>query len=321
MGMSRSGKSSIQKVVFHKMSPHETLFLESTTKIVKNDIANNSFVQFQVFDLPGQVDFFDTAFDAGQIFGHGGAVVFVVDAMSDYSEALNKLYLTMQKAYSVNRNIKFDIFIHKIDGLSDDHKTECKRDIQAQVDSEMQELNIEPQLAVHMTSIYDHSIFEAMSKVIQRLIPQLPHLESLLDMLTSSSRLEKTFLFDVVSKIYIATDTVSPMDNYLYELCSDMIDVVVDISCIYGVSGEEGAEGYGYDPESASVIKLNNKDVLYLREVNQYLALVCILKEENFDKIGLINYNFACFKDAIEAIFTVARGGRPVLPAMVEELP
>ena len=29
----RSGKSSIQKVVFHKMSPHETLFLESTNDV------------------------------------------------------------------------------------------------------------------------------------------------------------------------------------------------------------------------------------------------------------------------------------------------
>lgn len=32
----RSGKSSIQKVVFHKLSPNETLFLDSTSKIVKD---------------------------------------------------------------------------------------------------------------------------------------------------------------------------------------------------------------------------------------------------------------------------------------------
>ena len=44
----RSGKSSILKVVFHKMSPNETLFLESTNKIVKDDISNSSFVQFRV---------------------------------------------------------------------------------------------------------------------------------------------------------------------------------------------------------------------------------------------------------------------------------
>ena len=35
MGLRRSGKSSIQKVVFHKMAPNDTLFLESTNQIVK----------------------------------------------------------------------------------------------------------------------------------------------------------------------------------------------------------------------------------------------------------------------------------------------
>lgn len=55
---------------------------------------------------------------------------------------------------------------------------------------------------------------------------------------------------------------------------------------------------------SSSTIKLNNQTVLYLREVNNFLALVCILREENFDKQGLIDYNFQCFKDAIEEIFT-----------------
>ena len=65
MGARRAGKSSIQKVVFHKMSPHEvpptapaphlhhrtpttcpplqTLFLESTNKIVKNSISFNLY--------------------------------------------------------------------------------------------------------------------------------------------------------------------------------------------------------------------------------------------------------------------------------------
>lgn len=76
----RSGKSSIQKVVFHKMSPNETLFLESTNKIVKDDINNSSFVQFQIWDFPGQIDFFDSTFDSDTIFGGCGALVFVIDA-------------------------------------------------------------------------------------------------------------------------------------------------------------------------------------------------------------------------------------------------
>lgn len=38
MGLRRSGKSSIASVVFHKMPPNETLFLESTTRIQKDSI-------------------------------------------------------------------------------------------------------------------------------------------------------------------------------------------------------------------------------------------------------------------------------------------
>ena len=113
MGPRRSGKSSIQKVVFHKMSPNETLFLESTNKIVKDDISNSSFVQFYVWDFPGQIDFFDTTFDTDLIFGGWGALVFVIDAQDDYIDALAKLHTTVAKAYSVNPKIKFELFIHK----------------------------------------------------------------------------------------------------------------------------------------------------------------------------------------------------------------
>lgn len=51
--------------------------------------------------------------------------------------------------------------------------------------------------------------------------------------LAQSCGVEKAFLFDVVSKIYIATDS-TPVVSQSYELCSDMIDVVIDVSCIYG---------------------------------------------------------------------------------------
>lgn len=42
-------------------------------------------------------------------------------------------------------------------------------------------------LSFHLTSIYDHSIFEAFSKVVQKLIPQLPALENLLNILNTVS--------------------------------------------------------------------------------------------------------------------------------------
>lgn len=87
-GLRRSGKSSIQKVVFHKMFPRETLFLESTKKICWEDVSNSFFVNFQIWDFPGQIDFFDPTFDYEMIFQETGALIFVIDSQDDYMEAL-----------------------------------------------------------------------------------------------------------------------------------------------------------------------------------------------------------------------------------------
>lgn len=74
-----------------------------------------------------------------------------------------------------------------------------------------------------------------------------------------------------------------------YELCCDMIDVVIDLSCIYGAGDTtDGSTGEAFDAKSSSLIKLNNNTVLYLKEVNKFLALVCILREENFTRQGII---------------------------------
>ena len=80
-----------------------------------------------------------------------------------------------------------------------------------------------------------------------------------------------------------------------------MIDVVIDISAIYGIRTEHQ---HAYDAASASAIKLSNGMVLYLREVSTYLALVCLVRAENFRKRGLIDYNVDLFKQALADIFT-----------------
>ncbi len=39
-----------------------------------------SFSLLQIWDFPGQIDFFDPAFDSEHIFGGCGALIFVIDA-------------------------------------------------------------------------------------------------------------------------------------------------------------------------------------------------------------------------------------------------
>ena len=123
MGPRRAGKSSIQRVVFYKMSPHETLFLESTNTLDVKYVANNAFVQFQIWDFPGDFDFKDTINYGGQtlteeaIFKNCGALVYVIDAQDEpYNETLHTLHETVVRAHRVNPNILFEVFVHKVDG-------------------------------------------------------------------------------------------------------------------------------------------------------------------------------------------------------------
>jgi Gtr1/RagA G protein conserved region len=60
------------------------------------------------------------------------------------------------------------ISIEQVDGdlfLSDEHKIDCQRDIQQYITEELNEANLDVTLSYYLTSIYDHSVFEAFSKV------------------------------------------------------------------------------------------------------------------------------------------------------------
>jgi len=472
MGPRRAGKTSIQRVVFHKMSPHETLFrLEATQNLERSVVDHTPLCRFTIWDFPG--DYYgpensnanagdemnmnlnhnnqinnslsmsrqppvhgqfsaphndpsstldsdgilntglpntittgssnneehDSAQDDGdaQVFGRATALIFVLDAQDEpYDHVLQHFTETVKRAARANPHIAIEVFINKVDGelfLSDEAKYDCRRDVMQQVSDELADAGVMPdsvQISYHLTSIYDHSVFEAFSRVVQKLIPQLPTLENLLNVLVSTCAMEKAYLFDVASKLYISTDS-SPVDMQSVELCSDMIDVVLDVSGIYGLSGQtEGEDGKGeeeklkgdgmdsivpgdgitslasgdlnastnidgndtnaviddttpnsgtpidymngddelvgtlisqganalvenediekeegdsaYDSESASVIRLSKGMVLYLKEVDTMLALVCLTRSDNFRKRNLINYNIRCLKKALRAL-------------------
>jgi Ras-related GTP-binding protein C/D len=116
---------------------------------------------------------------------------------------------------------------------------------------------------------------------------------------------EKAFIIDIISKIFIATDS-NPVDITHYEICSELIDVLIDMSCIYGNGNLK------FDEDSFTSIKLkkgeknqeeSSNTYLYLKEVDEYLALVCLIDEEEFQKKHLINYNINLLKQSLQEIF------------------
>jgi Ras-related GTP-binding protein C/D len=241
-------------------------------------------MDFQVWDFPGHLDYRDdNLFDAQSIFGDIGALIWVIDAQDEIFDALQQLNETILYVQEKYPSINVEVFVHKIDGLSDDFRADTVQNIQQHVQDELDDHGLQnAPIYFHQTSIYDHTIFEAFSRVIQKLIPELGTLQSLLTALCANCKIEKAYLFDVLSKIYIATDT-SPTDISSYEICSDYIDVVVDISEIYGwdrsdivdttdpVEMEEEERG-NQDAESLIIVERKNGNYLYLKEINKYVA-------------------------------------------------
>jgi Ras-related GTP-binding protein C/D len=316
VGPRRSGKSSIERVVFHKMSPHETLFLESTHDVDVHSVSNNELIRFQTWDFGGDlmfnndVKYQDRSISVESILKNINTLVYVIDAQEDdYEDALPKLVETISTAYQINPNIHFEVFLHKVDGdfMSEETKTERQQGIQQYVSTEVKDEDgrkMDILVSYYLTSIYDHSALEALSKVVQKLVPQLPTLNNLLDILIASCNIDKSYLVDVVTKLYIATDS-NPVDVHTYELCSDLIDVVIDVSCIYGVNVNKTTnvvETIPYDDGSTAAIMLNSGMVLYLREVSNYIALVCLVREEHFAKRALLDYNINCFRASLDKI-------------------
>lgn len=159
--------------------------------------------------------------------------MWVIDAQADYYFSVTTLHTLIIQLHRRHPAINIEVFIHKVDGLSEEYRGDILEGIKDRTQIELDENMIKNvEIRYHLTSVYDSSIFEALSKVVQKLVAPLSTIENMLDLLCTTTGIQKVFLFDAMSKLYIATDS-SPTDTQVFELCSDYIDMVFDISKLY----------------------------------------------------------------------------------------
>ncbi|KAG5465911.1 hypothetical protein CUR178_00626 [Leishmania enriettii] len=350
MGLRKSGKSSIQKVVFEGMQPHDSVTLATTVQPEKSTVHSNDFVNFEVWDFPGQNDPFDpnnaSRYDVSQLLENCGAIVYVLDCRELIEDARARLLETISAAYRYNPELCVEVFIHKVDALSEDHQADLLASLQRRVEEEAKQLleNVQPlRLNFNLTSIYDHSVFQAFSLVVQKLIKsKTPYITELLQMLNSNSNIDLSYLFLSHSKIYVAVDERNRLKSRTYDLCSDAIEVVVKMSCIYmrrrdsvaatvtdpsaesvhtlvskaanaaTVSSSSGCtDGCGTDVSDLyrganAVIQLSNEDCIYVRELPSSLTLVLMMKQTHLENRALIDRNVDIFYRAAFDIFNTS---------------
>lgn len=405
LGPRHAGKTSIVRVVFHKVSPHETLFLEPSTAVEPELIAHNPALPFEVWDIPGDFDLSGATpitLESGtltlkQLLARTGAAIFVIDAQVPLDVATVDLFRdTVAQLQLLAPGLPIDVFLHKLENEAfqgSDGRLEVQASLQSQLTITLHDLVIsipesiahhptpaasltsptassastssssatstlaplssstassaphtvtaaslgyrpphvvvasELPIAFHPTSLFDHSLFDALSHTLQRLLRPLPALQTLLDRFVQASAVKKAFVFDVVTKLFLATDS-SPSDDTIPDLCSDMLDVVVDVSCIYGAGGSGSGSGSGggamggagggrtpggggaggsgggddtFDSFSHSTIRLSDGLCLLMKSVGSFLALILVAREDAIaGKEGLIDGNVAVLRKALQ---------------------
>ncbi|ESL09509.1 small GTPase [Trypanosoma rangeli SC58] len=342
MGLRKSGKSSIQKVVFEGMQPHDSVNLPTTVQPDKSRVHSNDFVNFEVWDFPGQSDPFDPnntgPFDVEQLLENCGAIVFVMDCRELIEDSRARLIDTVCAAYRYNPELSVEVFIHKVDALSEDHQADLLASLQRHVELEAKqrlESAVPLRVNFNLTSIYDHSVFQAFSLVVQKLIkPQSPYITELLQMLNSNSNVDLSYLFLSRSKIFLAVDERSRAKLRTYDLCSDAIEVMMKMSQIYAPYTKERQEK-SYDTTSTTavtgatdaaanglenahcvesveaavgaganaVIKISSDDYIYVKELPNSLTVVLMAQKECFRNRTLIDHNISVFYKAACDIF------------------
>lgn len=122
----------------------------------------STLIDLAVMELPGQLNYFEPNYDSAELFKSVGALVYVIDSQDEYMNAVTNLAMIIEYAYKVNPSINIEVLIHKVDGLSEDFKVDAQRDIMQRTGEELLELGLDGvQVSFYLTSIFDHSIYEA----------------------------------------------------------------------------------------------------------------------------------------------------------------
>jgi Ras-related GTP-binding protein C/D len=283
MGPPRSGKTSILRVLFGKLSPHDTSFLEPTTApsglVYPSPTPNSSkeaLLRCRIIDLPGSPQFhrqFQPLIT--KLLSAAACVVFVIDASAEstWHDATTSLLqlLTAMDSLDIQRHVA--VLLHKIDGEAylgsemTPQYTELRRGL---LDA-LRANSIKLPVTFYVTSLFDVTIYESFSRIFQQIIPQTNLLGTLLDGFITACGIEKVFIVDTNSRLYLATDSTAP-DVTLYQLLGDMLDLVFDIGFVYSPSQDYDEDENG---EQAQIDNQNQRmgDIsMAMNALNQFGA-------------------------------------------------
>ena len=268
MGLSNAGKTCIYERVFEGKKPWELIHQTVTKGISYKDYEIGTMANPMIWDLGGQQQYLDEYHGPlrKNIFRKASILLYVLD-ITDYDRfesARIEFEWSVNQILSYNPNAKLNIFLHKSDLIHDKDS----------VVSHMKKVfgrNISHEITIHLTSIFDESLFKAWSDIIRELSPKSTFINSILKQLKNQKGVKDALVIEKSSGLACG----STIDAEEEEIIVGMISLLI-------VTIEKVTRTMELEKFKEIKLKTDSNSLL-LTEVNQDLILVIILLQEASD--------------------------------------
>ena len=319
---SLSGKTSIKKVIFDKIPPYEIELNKQVNKEYQCQLYSFGYCKLSIIEFPSSFYFENNIQEYEQYLSKCNALVFIMDyklPREQQIEYFNKNVLPILNNY---KSISLYIFLHKIDNYNtnsilqsqyNDEAKQIKSQIWQQIYSNYESDKFKNNFFI--TSIFDTTLIEAFSAILQNMIPQNTNLSFLLEKFSKKCGVENAYIFDINNKfclakfIYLKKNT-----EIMFELCVNMIDFVVEMAHIYDENEDKmiDSDDDNFDEDMEYELEIKNlkngipdsKSIILFYYVFHNMALIYIVNKDTFEKNrNSFECNVNILKQGVKKIF------------------
>ncbi|KAL3316374.1 hypothetical protein Ciccas_004973 [Cichlidogyrus casuarinus] len=221
MGKSGSGKTSMRSIIFANYRPGDTTRLGVTMDVEHTHLRIGGNLVLNLWDCGGQHGFMESYFtnQKENIFRNVEVLIYVFDIVQMDSKDDKDYYESCIRAIKeYSPKAKIFCLLHKIDLIM---PTEKIRFIEMQKET-LQEISSE--VRYFATTIWNETLYEAWSKIVYNLIPNVEKLEKSLKQFSDILMADDIILFERATFLQIASHRNSrDREDYKIDKISELI--------------------------------------------------------------------------------------------------
>jgi Ras-related GTP-binding protein A/B len=206
MGRSGSGKSSMRSIVFSNYVAKDTRRLGATIDVEHSHVRFLGNLVLNLWDCGGQEAFMENYLQSQRdhIFKHVEVLIYVFDVESREFERDMHTYESCLEAIRANSpTAKVFCLIHKMDLVQEEMRDDVYRERAKYLEQRSGGLK----LTCIATSIWDETLYKAWSSIVYTLIPNIPTLETHLQVFAECADAEEVVLFERTTFLVISHAT------------------------------------------------------------------------------------------------------------------